>query len=80
MAATATTKPTVVELEEPCPSCDGEGTHPCCEASECGEPCWHRGKTRDCRRCDGSGVVYRETCSRCGGDWDAKYGCEECAS
>jgi len=66
---------------ERCPTCNGSGHPPGTDARTCPE-CNGRGQTTTvqqtpfgrmqqttaCRRCEGDGTVYAETCSTCGGD------------
>jgi molecular chaperone DnaJ len=66
---------------ETCPDCDGEGHPPGTDTETCPE-CGGRGQTTRvqqtpmgrvqqttaCRRCEGEGTLYEETCSTCRGD------------
>jgi molecular chaperone DnaJ len=70
-----------VRRPERCGTCDGSGHPPGTDSQTCPE-CNGRGQQRTvqqtpfgqmrqtatCRRCEGSGTVYAETCGECGGD------------
>jgi molecular chaperone DnaJ len=70
-----------VTRPERCPDCDGHGHPPEADARQCPE-CGGSGRTTQvqqtalgrvqqtgtCRRCEGEGELYSETCSTCGGD------------
>ncbi|GAB3674731.1 molecular chaperone DnaJ [Halopiger thermotolerans] len=70
-----------IERPETCETCNGEGHPPDADARTCPE-CQGRGQKRQvqqtplgrvqqtttCRRCEGEGTIYSETCDDCGGD------------
>ncbi|NGM69514.1 molecular chaperone DnaJ [Natronolimnobius sp. AArcel1] len=70
-----------IERPEACESCDGEGHPPDADSQTCPE-CQGRGQTQQvqqtplgrvqqtttCRRCEGEGTLYSDSCSECHGD------------
>jgi len=74
-------KELTITRPETCPDCDGSGHPPGTDSETCPE-CGGRGQTTrvqqtpmgrvqqtaPCRRCDGEGTLYEETCSTCRGD------------